>query len=429
MTRPFPELLDDCVHCGFCLPACPTYQLWGEEMDSPRGRIHLMRGLVEGDVLDAARVGHFDACLGCMACMTACPSGVRYDTLIEQTREQVEEQGSRRLPDRLLRALIFTVFPYPRRLRALLPLLRLGQRTGMQRRLARALARLPRLRTVVDLAPAVPAAGQRARPVGGPGRAPSRGRVAVLTGCVQDAFFASVNRDTVTLLRAEGIDVVVPPDQGCCGALARHTGLGRQARRMAARLVDAIPEDVDAVITNSAGCGSVLKSYGELLAGDPARARRARAFAERVRDLSEYLATLEPRAARQEMPLVVAYHDACHLAHAQGVRRQPRDLVAAIPGVRLVEVAEPEVCCGSAGVYNILNPEPATQLGRRKAERVAATGADVVVAGNPGCLLQLERQLAAAGTPLPVLHTVELLAAAVDPRRAAQLCERVAAKS
>jgi glycolate oxidase iron-sulfur subunit len=419
------DLLGDCVHCGFCLPACPTYQLWGEEMDSPRGRIHLMRGLAEGDPLDSAHVGHFDACLGCMACMTACPSGVQYDKLIERTRALVETDNRRRLPDRLLRGLIFALFPYPRRLRRLLPLLRLAQRTGAHRLLAGSrLARhlLPRLAAMAALAPTVPAAARRLPATGGaPTDLPARGRVALLTGCVQDAFFGQVNRDTVTLLRAEGIEVVVPKDQGCCGALGLHTGREAEATGMAARLLDQIPDDVDAIITNAAGCGSSLKSYGDLLAGDPRRAERARAFAGKVRDITEYLATLAPLAPRQRLPLRVAYHDACHLAHAQGVRSQPRSLIAAIPGVELVEIADPDTCCGSAGVYNILHPEPAGQLGRRKAKSIAETGARLLVAGNPGCLMHLANELRTAGSAVIGVHTVELLAAAVDPVRAGEL--------
>jgi glycolate oxidase iron-sulfur subunit len=424
--RPVRDLLGDCVHCGFCLQACPTYQLWGEEMDSPRGRIHLMRGLTEGDELVPETVGHFDACLGCMACMTACPSGVEYDKLIEHTRAQVETETSRKLPDRAIRGLIFALFPHPRRLRRMLPLLRLAQRTGAHRLgTIKPMRRLfPRLAAMASLAPEVPARAQRARAIGSaPASAPARGRVAVLTGCVQDAFFAHVNRATVALLNAEGIDVVVPGDQGCCGALGLHTGREAQARAMAARVVDQIPEDVDAIITNAAGCGSSLKSYGDLLAGDPVRADKARAFASKVRDITEYLAEVEPVAPRQSLPLRVAYHDACHLAHAQGVRRQPRDLIATIPGVELAEITEPDMCCGSAGVYNILNPEAATKLGRRKADFVARTGAQVVAAGNPGCLMQLMRELP-DGAMVP-LHTVELLAASVDPAAASALLDRV----
>ena len=423
MERSFDQLLNDCVHCGFCLPACPTYQLWGEEMDSPRGRIHLMRGLTEGDVLTPERVGHFDACLGCMACVPACPSGVQYDKLIEATRARIEPTAPRTAADRGMRALIFALFPYPRRIRAALPLLRLGQRTGVQRTLARQprlQRRFPRLLAMATLAPTIPRRSQRRRAVGGaaldPG--PARGTVAVLTGCVQDAFFSRVNRATVAVLRAEGFDVVVPKGQGCCGALGLHTGREPQARAMAAQLVDQIPDHVDAIITNAAGCGSSLKEYGELLSDDPVRAGRAARFAAKVRDITEFLVEVGPVAPRHAVPLAgVAYHDACHLAHAQGVRRPPRELLAGIPGLSLVEITEGDLCCGSAGVYNILNPTPAADLGARKARHVAATGAQLLVAGNPGCLMQIQQHLAAAGQPMPAMHTIELLATSLDPTR------------
>jgi len=422
MERSFDELLNDCVHCGFCLPACPTYQLWGEEMDSPRGRIHLMRGLAEGDVLTPERVGHFDACLGCMACVPACPSGVQYDKLIETTRARIEPSAPRTVADRGVRTLIFTIFPYPRRIRAALPLLRLAQRTGLQRALARQprlQRRFPRLLAMTTLAPAIPRRSQRRRAIGGPAQAavPTRGTVAVLTGCVQDAFFSRVNRDTVSVLRAEGFDVIVPKGQGCCGALGLHTGREERARAMAAELVDRIPDRVDAIITNAAGCGSSLKEYGDLLADDPVRAERAARFAAKVRDITEFLIEVGPVAPRHPVPLTVAYHDACHLAHAQGVRRPPRELLAGIPELTLVEITEGDLCCGSAGVYNILNPAPAADLGARKARNVAATGAHLLVAGNPGCLMQIQQHLAAAGQPMPAMHTIELLATSLDPTR------------
>ncbi|GAA1737863.1 (Fe-S)-binding protein [Luedemannella helvata] len=429
--RTFPDLLGDCVHCGFCLQACPTYQLWGEEMDSPRGRIRLMAGLTEGDALDPARIEHFDTCLGCMGCMTACPSGVQYDKLIEQTRARVEETTRRGPTDRVLRGLIFSLFPYPRRIRLVLPLLRLAQRTGAHGWLTRsAMLRraFPRLTAMAALAPQVPpAAGRRRAGSATTDVSPRQGKVALLTGCVQDAFFASVNRDTVTLLAANGIEVVVPAGQGCCGSLSLHNGRDREAVGMARRLVDQIPDDVDAIITNAAGCGSTLKSYGELLADDPRRAARARGFAAKVKDITEYLGQRDAVAPLHPVPLRVAYHDACHLAHAQGVRREPRDLIGAIPGVELVEIAEPDLCCGSAGVYNILQPTASAELGARKARHVSAARPDLLVAGNPGCLMQLAGATAATGSPVATAHTVELLAAATDAGRAGALAARCTA--
>jgi glycolate oxidase iron-sulfur subunit len=428
--RSIPDLLGDCVHCGFCLPACPTYELWGEEMDSPRGRIHLMLGLEQGDELAASTVGHFDACLGCMACMTACPSGVDYSTLIEQTRADVEQAYDRPLTDRVLRGLIFFLFPYPARLRAAILPLRLAQRSGLYDRLAEsgALHRaFPRLMAMAALAPPAQTRPEPSASVTGPGgRNRSRGRVALLTGCVQDVFFPHVNTATLRVLAAEGIDVVVPPGQGCCGALSLHSGRQREAARMARNLIAQVPSDVDAVITTAAGCGSSLKSYGSLLSDDPQWATRAAEFAGKVRDVTEYVASLPRIAERHELPLTVAYHDACHLSHAQSVRSQPRQLLRDIPGLELREVADGDVCCGSAGIYNLLNPGPAAEFGSNKARNVARTASRVLVAGNPGCLLQIQRFLRRGGAEIETMHTIELIAASLDPDTARALVARLA---
>jgi glycolate dehydrogenase iron-sulfur subunit len=416
------QLLDDCVHCGFCLTGCPTYVLWGEEMDSPRGRLHLMRGLAEGDVLDAAVARHLDACLGCMGCLTSCPSGVRYDVLIEAARERVETQLPRPPRDRALRGLVFALFPRPRRLRAVAALLRIAQRTGVQARVQRSVLlrhRLPRLAALASLAPPLPPAARSRPPVGARAVRPRRASVALLTGCVQAVMFPQVNQATQDVLAAEGCDVVVPPAQGCCGALSLHAGRVEEARRYARALIDRVGSwtDVsalDAVVTTAAGCGSHLKDYGQLLADDPDYAERAAAFARRVRDVTEVVAELGPRAVRYPVEATVAYHDACHLSHAQSVRAQPRALLAGIPGLRLAEIAEGELCCGSAGIWNVLNPGPAAELGARKATNVRATGADLWVTGNPGCLMQVGRALAEDGDgPLPAMHTIELLAASL----------------
>ncbi|MER7205606.1 heterodisulfide reductase-related iron-sulfur binding cluster [Streptosporangium sp. NPDC000239] len=400
-----PELIGDCVHCGFCLPTCPTYVLWGEEMDSPRGRIHLMGQHVEGTPLTPEMAGHFDACLGCMACVTACPSGVRYDRLIEQTRAEVERVHRRPLQDRALRALVFRLFPYPRRLRAMRLPLRLTE--GVRRRLAPRLGRIsPALSAMAELAPPVPARVRlphRVRPVG-----PRRATVGMLTGCVQGAFFPQVNAATARVLAMEGCEVVIPPAQGCCGALSLHSGRQEQAGRLADRTMAAFERaGVDTVVVNAAGCGSTMKEYGDLLGPE-------RAGAVRVVDLSEYLAELGPVARRHPLPLTVAYHDACHLAHAQGIRAQPRALLSAVPGLRLVEIAESSICCGSAGTYNLLQPEAARDLGDRKAERVLATGADLLVSANPGCTLQITSAVRRRGMdPIPVAHVAQVLDASL----------------
>ncbi|MFC4059430.1 (Fe-S)-binding protein [Planomonospora corallina] len=404
-----PELINDCVHCGFCLPTCPTYVLWGEEMDSPRGRIHLMKQHVEGTPLTPEMAGHFDACLGCMACVTACPSGVRYDRLIEQTRAAVEREHTREPGDRAVRELVFRLFPHPRRLRALRLPLRLSG--GLRRRIAPALERVnPSLAAMADLAP-----GPVARRIRLPRRVRAIGRrratVGMLTGCVQGEFFPQVNAATARVLAMEGCEVVIPPAQGCCGALSLHSGRPEEAARFARRTVAAFERaGVDTVVVNAAGCGSTMKEYADLL--DGAWAERAGAI--RTVDLAEYLVELGPLARRHPLPLTVAYHDACHLAHAQGVRSQPRELLAAIPGLELREIAESSICCGSAGTYNLLQPEAARALGDRKAERVLATGADLLVSANPGCTMQITAAIRRSGAaPVPVAHTAQVLDASL----------------
>jgi glycolate oxidase iron-sulfur subunit len=406
--RPRAELIGDCVHCGFCLPACPTYVLWGEEMDSPRGRIQLMLQESQGEPLSSTMAGHFDACLGCMACVTACPSGVQYDTLISQTRVQVEESVPRSRPSRALRALVFGLFPHPSRLRLAKGPLRAYQLMGLpfKHRLPKTLATLtelaPPARRAVPLPSLVPAIG------------PRRAVVGMLTGCVQGAFFPEVNAATARVLAAEGCDVVIPAAQGCCGALSVHSGRRPEAQRFARGIVDTFSTaGIDTLVVNAAGCGSSLKEIGELLAGDPAYAARAAALAAKVRDLSEILIELGPVAPRHALRLTIAYHDACHLAHAQGVRQQPRALLAAIPGLTVREIPDAELCCGSAGVWNILNPAPAAQLGDRKARDVLSTSAEVLVTANPGCLMQIAAGVQRAGGTIRLAHTAQVLDASI----------------
>ncbi len=416
---PSRDLVADCVHCGFCLPACPTYVLWNKEMDSPRGRIHLMRLGLEGEVeLSDGFTRHIDTCLGCMACVTACPSGVQYDRLIEATRPQVERHGSRGLADRLFRRLIFALFPYPGRLRWVALQLWAYQTLGLQRlvRASGLLKLLPdRLRAMEAVAPPISLrSAWRRPPVHVKASGTSRHRVGLLLGCVQRVFFADVNAATARVLAAEGCDVVAPPNQGCCGALMLHSGLERETAEMARRLIDAFDgSDVDTIAINAAGCGSTLKDYGYLLRDDPAYAERAKAFGAKCRDISEVLADLEPRAARHPIKRRVAYHDACHLQHAQGVKNEPRAVLSTIPGLDVCEVPEGGLCCGSAGIYNLVEPETARALGDRKARNVIATGADAIVSSNPGCLLQLQTSLATAGHPLPSFHLVELIDASI----------------
>src|SRR5829696_828615 len=407
-----PELdvIETCVHCGFCLPTCPTYTpLWNEEMDSPRGRIVLMQAGLEGaNVLSDEMVQHFDRCLGCMACVTACPSGVRYDRLIERTRAQVERHHQRSAGEWLFRRLVFGLFPHPRRLRALVPLVALERRLG----LGRLLPAGTRLGSLARLARGIPAGRARRLPAKLPAAGESRGRVGLLQGCVQRVFFSQVNEASARVLAAEGYDVAVPERPRCCGALHLHTGYEEAAKRRAKETIEQF-EGCDHVAVNAAGCGSAMKDYGHLFEDDPDWAERALAFSATVLDVSQLLAG-EPRALRHPLPLQVAYHDACHLAHAQALRAEPRALLHAIPGLVLVEPAEWEICCGSAGVYNLLQPEAASELGKRKASNLLATGAEAVAGGNPGCTLQIASHLKAAGKVLPIYHPVELVRMSIE---------------
>jgi glycolate oxidase iron-sulfur subunit len=409
---PDPDLIGDCVHCGFCLPTCPTYALWGEEMDSPRGRIVLMHhGLEDGSDMAGMAI-HFDRCLGCMACVTACPSGVQYDRLIEATRPQVERNLSRSLRERVFRKALFALFTHPGRLRAVAPLL-------VARRLAtgKLVARSSRLRALVSLAPDV-----RVREAWGrlpehiPAQGQPRARVGFLQGCVQRVFFHRVNQATVRVLAAEGFEVFAPRLPRCCGALMLHSGYEDDAFVLAKRLIETF-EDCDLVAVNSAGCGSSMKDYGHLLADDPDWGDRARDFSAKVRDVSELLAQEGTVARRHPIQMRIAYHDACHLAHAQAVREEPRALLRGVPGIELVEPDGWEICCGSAGIYNLLQPEAAAELGRRKAECLVATGAEAIVSGNPGCTLQIASQLAQMGKEMPIYHPVEILEASIANRR------------
>jgi glycolate oxidase iron-sulfur subunit len=443
---PSRELIDQCVHCGFCLPTCPTYLQWGEEMDSPRGRIYLMKAAAEGRVqVDASYVQHFDACLGCVGCVTACPSGVQYGTLIEQARAQIERSYRRSPFDRLFRETLLLLLPYRARMRvALFPLLLFGdllkaivrerpRRTPGDPASRRAGAEGPgtrqsdgrwynRVAALIRLAPPVSWASLTGTSaVETPAVGEERLRVAVLTGCVQQLAFSHVNDATIRVLSAEGCRVTAPPSQGCCGALALHAGQADRARAFAHRTIEALDQPgVDRVVVNAAGCGSAMKEYGQLLADEPAWASRARAFSEKVRDVSEVLVELPPRATRHPIAARVAYHDACHLAHAQQVRSQPRTLLQGIPGLELVTPAEADICCGSAGIYNLVQPKTAAELGWRKVQNLAAVAPEIIATGNPGCTLQITATARDLGWRWSVVHPVELLDASirgVQPRR------------
>jgi glycolate dehydrogenase iron-sulfur subunit len=416
---PAREIIDQCVHCGFCLPVCPTYALWNEEMDSPRGRIYLIKMAAEGKAaMESQWVQHFDACLGCMACMPACPSGVDYGKLIEATRAQIERNYDRGALEKFYREMIFALFTDPAMLRRLRGPLRLYQRSGLQTlvRHSGLVKLLPkRLRAMESLMPELPAA--EPLPEVTPAEGPKRRRVGLLLGCVQREFFPQVNAATVRVLAAEGCEVVSPADQPCCGALMVHAGEEDRAVALARHLINVFERaEVDTIVTNAAGCGSNVKDYGHLLRDDPQYAERAKAFSAKCKDISEVLYELPSRAERKPLKLNVAFHDSCHLQHAQGVVAQPRSLLREIPELRLTEIGEPAICCGSAGIYNLVQPNAANALGERKARLIAPQKADVVVTGNPGCILQLQSSLERIGSKMPVLHTIQLVDASISGR-------------
>ncbi|MBW4592011.1 MAG: (Fe-S)-binding protein [Brasilonema angustatum HA4187-MV1] len=415
---PNPKLIDTCVHCGFCLSTCPSYRVIGKEMDSPRGRIYLMDGINQGEIpLNKATVEHFDSCLGCLACVTTCPSGVQYDKLISATRHQVERNYPRSLPDKLLRQLIFSLFPNPDVLRVLLVPLFFYQKLGLHK-LVRGTQLLklvsPRLAAMESILPEVTLKSfQDNLPDIIPAQGKKRYRVGVILGCVQRLFFSPVNEATVRVLTANGCEVVIPKTQGCCAALPEHQGQTEQAKALARQMIDSFANTgVDFVIINAAGCGHTLKEYGHILEDDPQYREKAKAFAAKVRDAQEFLvsvgltAKLSPLA---NQPLSLVYQDACHLLHGQKISLQPRQLLREIPGVKLREPVDAAICCGSAGIYNLLQPEVAEELGRQKVQNLLNTGADLITSANPGCTLQIRKHLQLEGKLISIMHPMELL--------------------
>jgi glycolate oxidase iron-sulfur subunit len=408
--------VNQCVHCGLCLASCPTFAELGTEMDSPRGRIFLIKALAEGRIgLSDTTVRHLSLCLDCRACETVCPAGVPYGRLIEAAKAEIEHQRPGGLARRLFRALNFGVLlGHPAMLRAAATMLRFYQASGAQV-LARATGLMRLLPGTLPaweaLMPRVPGAAERAPlPAVIPAAAPRRARVALLTGCVQSVVFGAHNRATARVLARNGVEVAVPSDQGCCGALNAHGGDHARALEMARRTIDVFErERVDAVVVNTSGCGAHMKAYGSLLENDPVWAERARRFAARVQDIAEFLAREPLRGPLQPVAMTVAYHDPCHVVHGQKIRTQPRQLLAQIPSLTVVPLVESEWCCGSAGIYNLTEPEMADRLLRRKIEHVLASGAEAIVTSNPGCILQIEKGLRDRGSPVRVLHLVEVL--------------------
>jgi glycolate oxidase iron-sulfur subunit len=396
------DAIGACVHCGFCLPTCPTYVTMGEEMDSPRGRIFLIKEVLEGKLELELALPYTDNCLGCQACQTACPSGVEYGKLITLFRAYAEPRRRREPLDRLLRGIALKTLPFPRRFR----------RAAQAGRLAKPIAgRLPGpIGAMLRLLPqelSDPAPLPHLFPAEGARRA----RVALLAGCAQQVLAPDINWATLRVLARNGVETVIPPSQGCCGALAMHAGAAADAKPLARRNLKAFGStSVDAVVTNAAGCGSGIKEYPLLFLGD-ADQERAQRLAEQVVDVAVFLDGLGLREAPAPLatPITVAYHDACHLAHAQGVRAAPRRLLESIDGVALVEPAEWELCCGSAGIYNVERPDVAAELGERKARNLIGTGAELIATGNIGCVTQIQSHLGALGHHLPVLHTMQVL--------------------
>lgn len=402
--------ISTCVHCGFCLPACPTYQVLGEEMDSPRGRIVLMRGVLEKSLPIDAATPYLDRCLGCLGCVTACPSGVPYGELLTSFRAYSEDKRHRPIVDRLARLMASQTLPFSTRFRWATALGRLAKPFAaifpapLRAMLGLIPNQLPKLALVAEF---TPAKGLR------------RGRVGLLAGCVQQAIAPEINEATIRVLVENGFDVVVPRGQGCCGALSMHTGDTKAARSLAEVNLDLFPQDLTAIITNAAGCGSGMKEYKLLFRGHPLE-EKARRFADRIQDVSQFLSSIDLVPFKPlAKPVRVAYHDACHLAHAQGITSAPRKILSQIPGLVLYEIPDGEICCGSAGTYNIEQPDIANTLGATKAKNIARMNVDAVAMGNIGCMVQIKNHLArlqAGGETIPVLHTIQLLDQAYGSR-------------
>lgn len=414
LDAPSPELLQRCVHCGFCLPTCPTYAVLGVEMDSPRGRIRLMETVWQGrvDVRSDPFERHMYGCLDCRACETACPSGVEFGKLMEGARSQIEAARPRSAIERAVRILAFRVLlPRPAVLGSFAHFSVLSKRLGVGAVLRAVGRRVPlarRLATLLDLVP--DRASSRALPPAYAARGERRGRVALFTGCVMRAAFADTNAATARVLARNGFDVVVPDEQTCCGALHAHAGERRDARTLARRNIASLESlEVDAFIVNAAGCGAAVKEYGWLLKDDPAWSERAARFASRVRDASEFVADAGLSAQPGPIRARVAYDDPCHLLHGQRIREQPRALLAAIPELQVVPLAEADWCCGSAGTYNVTQPELSARLLERKVSHITRSGAELLVTANPGCQMQIAAGLRAARAPVTVIHLMDLL--------------------
>lgn len=414
---PAQNLIDACVHCGFCLSTCPSYRVLGKEMDSPRGRIYLMDAINNNNApFNETSAQHFDSCLGCLACTTACPSGVQYDQLISATRPQVERNQTRSFSDNIIRQIIFNLFPYPNRLSFFLPALFLYQKLGFQKliRHTNLLSKIsPRLSAMESILPQVQLNNKANFPDLIKAQGTKRYRVGMILGCVQQLFFNPVNEATARVLSANGCEIVIPKNQGCCSALPSHQGQEQQAQTLAKEMIDKFENTrVDYIIINAAGCGHTLKEYGHILKDDPQYAEKGKQFSNKVKDINEFL--IEIGLTTELLPiteekLTLVYQDACHLLHGQKISLQPRQLLRKIPNVEIKEPIDASLCCGSAGVYNLLQPEVAQELGQQKVDNLLNTGAKLIASPNPGCALQIQKHLAKKGQTILVKHPIELL--------------------
>ena len=415
---PAQNLIDSCVHCGFCLSTCPSYRILAKEMDSPRGRIYLMDAInnQEAELNEISRE-HFDSCLGCLACTTACPSGVEYDKLISATRLQIERNQNRSFSDNLIRTLIFNLFPYPNRLGFLLPALFLYQKLGLQNiiRKTNLLTTIsPRLAAMESVLPRINLKNIKKKyPHIIPAKGEKRYRVGMILGCVQQLFFSHVNEATIRVLSANGCEIVIPQNQGCCAALPSHQGQEKQAQTLAKEMIDKFENsEVDFIIINGAGCGHTLKEYGHILADDTQYKDKAKEFASKVKDINEFLIDINFTAKLSPLTretLTIVYQDACHLLHGQKISLQPRQLLRKIPNVELKEPIDASLCCGSAGVYNLLQPEISDELGQQKVDNLLNTKAEIIASSNPGCSLQIKKHLRKKDKTISVIHPIELL--------------------
>jgi len=414
IDRPQKKIVDDCVHCGFCLSACPTYIETGNELDSPRGRIYLMGSVLDNKIpLSDSVVEHLDKCLGCLACETACPSGVEYRFLIEASRSQIERNYKRSAGDKLFRGLLFSILPYPKKLGRILPFIYLYNKSGI-RKLFNSFGVLKRISSSLNrleqMIPDVDTMRVKEFPEVITPDKEKKYRVALLTGCIQNVFFSETNISTINVLKKLGCEIVIPGEQSCCGALSVHTGRLGEGRDFARKIIDIFSSlDVDAFIINSAGCGSAVKEYAYLLSEDPNYSQKAKRLAEKTKDIMEFIDEIGIDRNLNDLNMKITYQDACHISHGQNIRSAPRNILSKIPGLELIEMKNSDTCCGSAGLYNILQPDLAEDILAKKIESIENTSAECIVAGNPGCLLQIQKGLRERKRNLKIAHPIEIL--------------------